>query len=171
MWVGSTLCFDFRIQNGTVFFGRLFSGVSLASVVCVYFFFFFKGEKGFVQWPRCVLPELQLSVFKYAMWSEQGLKRPCWIPWGYFLHSVLAGCSSSWIRFMAKTLNLHYTWQPYSPDVFVPYHPQSYFFLLLQHLVSSLSLAPRSPNIPHSNLSKSWNCIKFVSVSFLHVRK
>lgn len=103
------------------------SAVSNIGGVCL-FYFFFKGEKGFVQWPRCVLSELQLSVFKYATWSEQGLKRPCWIPWGYFLHCVLAVCSSSWIRFIAETLNLHYTWQPYSPAVLVPHHPQPFFY-------------------------------------------
>lgn len=136
--------------------------------VCV----FFKGEWGFAQWPRCVLSELQLSVFKYAMWSEQGLKRPFWIPWGYFLHSVLAMCSSSWIRFIAEALNLHYTWQPYSPAVLVPFHSVLFLKMFkLQHLISSPSLAPRSPNILHSSLSQSLNCIKFVNVSFTDVRK
>lgn len=125
VWVGSTLCFGFCIPKWNSFPWQT-QQQSKFKVGEERVFYFFKGRVGFAQWPRCVLSELQLSVFKYATWSERGLKRPLWIPWGYFLHSVLAACSSGWIRFIAKALNLHYTWQTYSPAVLVPFHSQSF---------------------------------------------
>jgi hypothetical protein len=43
--VGSTLCFGSCIQNGTVFFGRVDSGVCLASMGCVYFILVLKESR------------------------------------------------------------------------------------------------------------------------------